>query len=124
MLCHSHRLHLRSSKRAIENAAPDRKLIFEGLITAAFFYMLREIKRTDVTAHGFRSTFRDWAAAETHHENFVVEMALAHTVGKTEGAYRRDQLIAKRRALMNDWADYITREPTTATVIPIRSMRG
>jgi integrase len=109
------------ARRAIQGAEPGRKLIFEGLITAAFFYMLREMKRVDVTAHGFRSTFRDWAAAETMHENFVVEMALAHTVGKTEGAYRRDQLIAKRRALMNDWADYATRTPASATVIPIRS---
>jgi integrase len=108
-------------ERSMRDARPNRKLIFEGLITAAFFYLLREMKRTGITAHGFRSTFRDWAAAETMHENFVVEMALAHTVGKTEGAYRRDQLIAKRRVLMNDWANYATREPTTATVIPMRA---
>jgi integrase len=109
-------------ERVMQNAAPDRKLIFEGLITAAFFYLLREMKRADLTAHGCRSSFRDWAAAETLHENFVVEMALAHTVGKTEGAYRRDQLIAKRRALMCAWADYVTRQPTSATVIPLRSV--
>jgi integrase len=110
-------------ERAIESGESDRKLIFDGLITAAFFYMLREIKRTDVTAHGFRSTFRDWAAAETLHENFVVEMALAHAVGKTEGAYRRDQLIAKRRALMNDWAAYCVNPPaaTKDNVIPMRA---
>lgn len=113
-------------QRMTQGAAPRRELIFEGkfpglpLITAAFFYLLREMKRSDLTAHGFRSSFRDWAAAETLHENFVVELALAHTVGKTEGAYRRDQLIVKRRALMYAWADYVTREPTTATVIPIR----
>jgi integrase len=116
------------AQRARQEGSPDRELVFEGkhpgapLITAAFFYLLREMKRADLTAHGFRSTFRDWAAAETLHENFVVEMAMAHTIGATEGAYRRSALIAKRRALMNDWAHYVTREPTIATVIPIRSV--
>ena len=115
-------------QRATQDAERDRRLIFEGkysgtpLITAAFFYLLREMKRADLTAHGFRSTFRDWAAAETLHENFVVEMALAHTVGATEGAYRRDLLLDKRRRLMTDWADYVTRAPTSATVIPMRTV--
>jgi integrase len=108
-------------QRVIQHGEPDRKLIFRGLITAAFFYMLREMERAEITAHGFRSTFRDWAAAETPHENFVVEMALAHTVGKTEGAYRRDQLIAKRRALMKDWADYAIRPTVSATVFQMRT---
>ena len=61
----------------------------------------------DGTAHGFRSTFRDWAAEQTNHQNHVVEMALAHTIGdKVEAAYRRGELLAKRRELMEDWARY------------------
>jgi len=60
-----------------------------------------------LTVHGFRSTFRDWAAETTGHPNHVVEMALAHTIGdKVEAAYRRGDLFEKRRALMQDWASY------------------
>ncbi len=65
------------------------------------------LKRTgfDVTAHGFRSTFRDWAAECTNFPNHVCEMALAHTVkDKTEAAYRRGDLFDKRVALMGEWA--------------------
>jgi len=57
--------------------------------------------------HGFRSTFRDWAAETTSYPGEVVEMALAHAIkDKTEAAYRRGDLLAKRAALMQDWADY------------------
>ena len=69
--------------------------------------MLREMNRGDIKVHGFRSTFRDWAAEQTHHQNHVVEMALAHAIGdKVEAAYRRGDLLAKRRELMQDWARY------------------
>ena len=54
--------------------------------------------------HGFRSTFRDWAAERTNYPNHVVEMALAHAVGdKVEAAYRRGDLFDKRRRLMAEW---------------------
>lgn len=70
---------------------------------------LRKIRPGDVTVHGFRSTFRDWAAEETHHPNVVAEMALAHTVGNAvEAAYRRGDLLEKRKVLMNDWATFCT----------------
>lgn len=60
-----------------------------------------------ITAHGFRSTFRDWAAETTPFPSDVVEMALAHAVGnKVEAAYRRGDLFEKRRALMQTWANY------------------
>ncbi len=60
------------------------------------------------TPHGFRSSFRDWAAEETSHSPEVVEMALAHAIkNKTEAAYRRGSLLAKRRALMTDWTNYL-----------------
>ena len=71
----------------------------------AMLTLLRRMKRADVTAHGFRSTFRDWAAETTGYPAEVVEMALAHVVGdKTEAAYRRGDLFEKRRRLMDDWA--------------------
>jgi integrase len=61
----------------------------------------------DVTAHGFRSSFRDWAAETTNHPREVCEMALAHVVGnKTEAAYQRGDLFDRRRQLMADWAGY------------------
>ncbi|NRP70590.1 Prophage CP4-57 integrase [Ensifer psoraleae] len=59
------------------------------------------------TVHGMRSTFRDWAAEETDHQSEIAEAALAHVVGdETERAYRRGDVLAKRRALMADWAAY------------------
>lgn len=73
------------------------------------------------TTHGFRSTFRDWAAENTSHPGEVAEMALAHAVGNaTEAAYRRGDLFAKRVALMADWAAYATTLPGKATVTPIK----
>lgn len=61
-----------------------------------------------ITIHGFRSSFRDWAAECSHVPNHVCEMALAHTIGDdVEAAYRRGDLLEKRRALMVEWANYI-----------------
>ena len=60
-----------------------------------------------VTVHGFRSSFRDWAAEATDFQNHVVEMSLAHTIGSAvEAAYRRGDLLAKRRELMEAWAAF------------------
>jgi hypothetical protein len=68
---------------------------------------LRGMGRDDITVHGFRSTFRDWAAETTAYPNHVVEMALAHAIGdQVEAAYRRGDLFEKRRRLMNEWARY------------------
>lgn len=73
------------------------------------------------TTHGFRSTFRDWAAENTSHPGEVAEMALAHAVGNaTEAAYRRGDLFAKRVVLMADWARYVTTPPGVAKVMPIK----
>ena len=61
--------------------------------------------------HGFRSSFRDWAAEETDHPREVIEVALAHAVGnRTEAAYARSDLFARRRRLMDEWADYLSRQ--------------
>jgi integrase len=73
----------------------------------AFLMLLRRMGRGDLTAHGFRSTFRDWAAECTNYPSEAVEMALAHAVGdKVEAAYRRGDLLVKRFALMNLWAEF------------------
>lgn len=73
-----------------------------------------------ITVHGFRSTFRDWAAENTRHENIVVEQALAHTIGDAvERAYRRGDLLERRRELMQTWANYVT-APATDNVIHLR----
>ena len=64
--------------------------------------------------HGFRSSFRDWASEETDHPREVVEAALAHVVrNRVEAAYARSDLFERRRRLMDDWADYLAREPRT-----------
>jgi integrase len=67
----------------------------------------------DCTVHGFRSTFRDWAAEQTSHAHDICEMALAHVIAnKSEAAYRRGDLLEKRRALMDDWAEFASRSTT------------
>lgn len=83
--------------------------------------VLRRMSR-EVTAHGFRSTFRDWAAERTNYSRDVCEMALAHSIGdKVEAAYRRGDLIEKRTRLMRDWAKFINTAPTIgANVLAIR----
>lgn len=68
---------------------------------------LSRMDRGDLTTHGFRSTFRDWAAETTDYPNEVVEMALAHTIkNKAEAAYRRGDMLERRRSLMDDWCDF------------------
>lgn len=65
--------------------------------------------RERCTPHGFRSSFRDWAAETTQFSSEVVEMALAHTIkSKAEAAYRRGDLLTKRRLLMQAWAEYVS----------------
>ena len=62
-------------------------------------------------AHGFRSSFRDWAAEETDHPREVIEATLAHVVqNKVEAAYARSDLFERRRRLMDDWAGYLVRQ--------------
>jgi integrase len=75
----------------------------------------------DVTSHGFRSSFRDWAAEMTNFPRDAAELALAHAVGnKVEAAYRRGDLLEKRRMLMEEWAAYCAREPASAKVVLIK----
>lgn len=116
-----HRVPL--SARAVEIVAVMKKLagdgfsseapIFAGtrrgkpLSNMAFLMLLRRMERDDLTVHGFRSSFRDWAAERTSYPGDVAEMALAHTVSnKVEAAYRRGDLFEKRRRLMDEWAKF------------------
>ncbi|NWA26430.1 integrase arm-type DNA-binding domain-containing protein [Pseudomonas gingeri] len=70
---------------------------------------LRRMGRTDLTMHGFRSTFRDWAAESTQYTREVCELALAHVrQDKVEAAYFRGDLFEKRQAMMSDWAAFVT----------------
>lgn len=69
----------------------------------------RDEKGQIITPHGFRSTFRDWSAENTSYENIVVEQALAHSIGNAvEAAYRRGDLLERRRELMQAWGEYVT----------------
>src|SRR6185437_666112 len=80
------------------------------LSNMALLKLLERMKRDDLTAHGFRSTFRDWAAERTHFPAELAEMALAHAVGdKVEAAYRRGDMFDKRRQLMDAWATWCSR---------------
>lgn len=77
------------------------------LSNMALLAVLKRMKRSDVTAHGFRSSFRDWVSECTDYPREVAEMALAHSIGNAvEAAYRRGDLFGKRRALMALWAKY------------------
>jgi hypothetical protein len=95
------------------------------MIDRALTYPLEQMGRRDLTAHGFRSTFRDWAAEATGHPNHVVEQALAHAIGSAvEAAYRRGDLFAKRMALMDDWASYLEQPPAKVVQLPRRAARS
>jgi integrase len=87
-----------------------------GLSRSALAEMLKRAGRSGVTVHGFRSSFRDWAAERTAYPNHVVEMALAHAIpAAVEAAYRRGDLLDKRRRLMDDWAKYCASPPGRQT---------
>jgi integrase len=113
-----HRVPL--SRRALKivkamHEGRDGSFVFPGqkpdkpLSAAALLMLLRRMKISDATVHGFRSTFRDWAAENTNFTNEVCEAALAHVIeNKAEAAYRRSDLFDKRRKLMDAWAVYCT----------------
>jgi integrase len=95
-----------------DGRAADDSYIFavasnKGLSGMAMLMLLRRMERGDVTVHGFRSAFRDWAAERTNFAREVAEAALAHTIGdKVEAAYRRSDLFDKRKQLANAWARF------------------
>jgi integrase len=99
-------------------------IIFHGrakdklLSDMSLIQVLRRMGRHDLSIHGFRSTFRDWASERTSYTRDVCEMALAHTIGdKVEAAYRRGDLYSKRSRLMRDWGTYCVKVPITKSTI-------
>jgi integrase len=92
------------------------------LSSMALLMTLRRMGRGDLTVHGFRSTFRDWAAESTAFPAEVAEMALAHTVGDKVAAYRRGDLFQKRRQIMEAWARFCD-APAAGEVVALHGTR-
>jgi integrase len=85
----------------------------------AMLLLLDRMGHGNITAHGFRSAFKDWAREQTNFPNEASEISLAHSVGdKTERAYARGAMLKKRRQMMEAWANYCTREPVS-NVVPL-----
>ncbi len=125
-----HRVPL--SDRAFEimatEAAADDDYVFPGgrpnqpLSNMAMLKLLGRMGRDDLTVHGFRSSFRDWASERTNFPGEMVEMALAHAIhSKTEAAYRRGDLFEKRRRLMDAWAAFCKGAAVSGTVVPLKA---
>lgn len=92
---------------ALPKGGPDDKVFPVRNTSTGFQEVLRRMRRGDLTAHGFRSTFSDWCSEQTNFPAEVREMALAHAVGnKVEAAYRRGDMFEKRRQLAEAWARY------------------
>lgn len=109
--------HIRVSDFVFPGQRGDRPLS-----NMALLMLLKGMGKADITAHGFRSTFRDWAAEQTNFPNHVLEMALAHSIkDKAEAAYRRGDLFAKREKLMQSWADYCDNFP--AKIVHMNRMK-
>jgi integrase len=84
--------------------------------------LLRRMGHSDITVHGFRSTFRTWAAERTSQAREIAEAALAHVVGDaTEQAYQRGDMFEKRRQLMDAWAAYCNKRPLSGAVIDLKA---
>jgi integrase len=102
-------------------------LIFPGrdlrspLGQMSLLQVLERLGHKGTTAHGFRSSFRDWAAEHTAFPREFAEVALAHTVGdETERAYQRGDLLEKRRKLMGAWGEYCSRPTPAGEIVPLR----
>jgi hypothetical protein len=113
--------------KALRQAAERCEFVFAGhkpgkpLSGEALRMVLQRMKIADVTVHGFRSAFRDWAAECTNFTNEVCEAALAHAVtNKVEAAYRRGDLFEKRRKLMDAWAAFCRAPKTAGKIVPMR----
>jgi integrase len=127
-----HRVPLAESALAVlihMQSLRQNEYVFPGdqraqLSNMALLMVLRRMKRGDITAHGFRSTFRTWAAERTNFAQEVVETALAHVVGnKVEAAYQRGDMFEKRRRLMTAWAEFCARKLGAAGVVPLQSVK-
>ena len=125
-----HRVPLSDRVLAILETLPaEGEYVFAGareskpLSNMALLELMRGMRGKGATVHGFRSTFRDWAAEQTSYPHEMCEIALAHAVGnKVEAACRRGDMMEKRRRLMADWAEYCERQPADrgGVVVSIR----
>jgi integrase len=109
--------------RAVKELPNQERYVFPGrsarqpLSNMSFLMVLRRMKRVDITPHGFRSSFRDWAEEKTNMQRSVVEAALAHRVeSKVEAAYLRSDLFEKRRRLMESWTRFVMTMPMAKVV--------
>lgn len=116
---------------AMKTADLSDEFVFPGtrpkkpLSNMAFLQLLKRMKRDGLTVHGFRSTFRDWAAERTNFPREVAEMALAHTVSdKVEAAYRRGDLLEKRFKMMEEWANFCAKEIKPHNVVSIAQAKA
>lgn len=123
-----HRIPLSGAALKLLKALPaESDYVFPGpsggpLSETSLLAVLKRMKRKDITAHGFRSTFRDWCAESTNFPREVCEHALAHSLpDKVEAAYRRGDLLEKRVQLMEAWARYCETPGDPGEVRPPRA---
>ena len=96
-----------------------------GALSDMTLSAVRRRMQVPAVPHGFRSTFRDWAAERTSYPGEMGEMALAHAVAdKVEAAYRRGDMLEKRRLMMADWAKFLAKAETKGRVIALKSARA
>jgi integrase len=121
-----HRVPLSKEALALLKRLPrDSEYVFPapkgGRFSDAGLAAVLKRMNVDATVHGFRSTFRDWAAERTSYPHHVCEMALAHTIkNAAEAAYRRGDLMEKRARLMQDWAKFCDTIQPVGEVVPLR----
>jgi integrase len=128
-----HKVPLSSVAVALLKSLPTEdgnKFVFIGgtqprLSHTALSLTLRRLGRSE-TVHGFHSSFADWCHERTAFSNIVIEMSLAHSVGSAvEKSYRRTDLFAKRRQLMNAWATFLAAPAQRAgRVVALRGARS
>jgi integrase len=127
-----HRVPLNAEAIALLEGLPRiGELVFPGmrrgkpLSNMALLQTLRRMKRNDLTAHGFRSSFRDWAAEMTSFPREVIEASLAHTIGtQVERAYLRSDLFEKRRQLMAAWGQHCVGIKLDTNVVSLKKTDG
>jgi len=113
-----------------QSERPESDFVFSGaksgkpLSNMAFLMLLRRMGHANLTAHGFRSSFRDWVAERTGYSPEVAEMALAHAVAnKVEAAYRRGDMFEKRRRLMEEWSTFCSTPPSRTQSSRVLNLR-
>lgn len=127
-----HRVPLSPSAVSLLNSLPRydaNNIVFVaprgGILSDMSLTAVMRRMEVDAVPHGFRSSFRDWAAERTNYPREVAEMALAHTIqSKVEAAYRRGDLFEKRARMMRDWADFCNIVTPSGDVIPLNRLKS